>query len=237
MRKVKTMKFDYRYKKFSVLGDSISTLLGYSEPDYAAFYDTSHKIKSGVLTPSDTWWGIVIERLGGELLVNNSISGSTVTRHPLYEIPSYACSDERTSSLHKEEATPDVIMIYMGTNDWGSGVRVNDGERNSTSLFSPAYDTMLSKIKNNYPNAEIWCLTLPISSCESLSRFEFPYFFGGRHIDEYCEAIRSCAEKFGCRMIDLREFSSSEPYDTIDGFHPNAQGMQSIARGVLECIK
>ena len=73
------MKSDYKEKKFSILGDSISTLQGYSEPDYAAFYDTAHKLKSGVLTPSDTWWGIVIERLDGELLVNNSISGSTVT--------------------------------------------------------------------------------------------------------------------------------------------------------------
>ena len=231
------MKSDYKEKKFSILGDSISTLQGYSEPDYAAFYDTAHKLKSGVLTPSDTWWGIVIERLDGELLVNNSISGSTVTRHPLYEVPSYACSDERTSSLHRDEIAPDVIMIHMGTNDWGSGVRISDGERKSTALFSAAYRAMLSKIKNNYPSAEIWCLTLPISSYSSSSGFEFPYFYGGRHIYEYCKEIASCASEFGCRTIDLYEFSKSEPYDTIDGFHPNAQGMQSIAKGVLEHLK
>ena len=65
----------YKGKRFSVLGDSISTFDGYSEPDYAVFYDITHKLESGVLGPADTWWGRVIEHFGGELLVNNSFSG------------------------------------------------------------------------------------------------------------------------------------------------------------------
>ena len=59
---------NYQNKYFSILGDSISTLEGYSQPREAAFYSGERKLKSGVFTPSDTWWGQVIERLGGQLL-------------------------------------------------------------------------------------------------------------------------------------------------------------------------
>ena len=89
---------EYKNKLFSVLGDSISTFEGVSEPEFAAFYDNYNKLLGNIYSPKQTWWGIVIDTLGGELLVNNSISGSTVTWHPSYEISSYACSDERRQS-------------------------------------------------------------------------------------------------------------------------------------------
>jgi lysophospholipase L1-like esterase len=227
---------NYANKFFSILGDSISTFEGYSEPADAVYYDTPHKLASGILTRSDTWWGQVIKHLGGELLVNNSFSGSTVCWHPLYEIPSYACSDERTSSLGREGLSPDVIMVYIGTNDWGSGTRVFADERfgtieNETTLFMSAYRIMLEKIKANYPNAEIWCFTLAISKCTARPTFSFPYYYGGRNITEYCEAIRACAREFGCRVIDL--YDKAEPYDTIDCFHPTAEGMKTIADAVI----
>ena len=230
----------YKGKKFSILGDSISTFQGYSEPEDAAFYDISRKLESEIITPADTWWGQVIEYLGGELLVNNSISGSTVCRNPFYEVPSYACSKERTSSLAKGDVLPDVIMIYMGTNDWGRGTRIhceelNDGAEESLELFSVAYRTMLKELKQNYPDAEIWCFTLPISCCTSREGFAFPYCYGGRHIDEYCQEIRCCASELGCRLIDIRSYN--RPYDTIDGFHPNAEGMKTIANSVIGGIE
>ena len=69
---------NYQNKLFSVLGDSISTLWGYSVPDYAAYYDLSNALAADILSKADTWWGDVIEYLGAELLVNNSFGGSTV---------------------------------------------------------------------------------------------------------------------------------------------------------------
>ena len=230
----------YKGKCFSILGDSISTLQGYSEPEYAIFYDTARKLESGVLTSLDTWWGQVIKQLEGKLLVNNSFSGSTVCWHPLYEVASYACSTKRTSSLRKEGVSPDVIMIYMGTNDWGCGTRIYYDEKydcseDNPALFSVAYRKMLVKLKNNYPEAEIWCFTLPISCCSSMEGFAFPYCYGGRHIDEYCQEIRACAAELGCRLIDLH--AHDEPYDTIDGFHPNASGMRTIANAVIGGIE
>ena len=227
---------DYTNKYFSILGDSISTLEGYSEPKGAEFYELSYKLASGVFTLLDTWWGQVIDRLGGKLLRNNSISGSTVCWHPSYEIPSYGCSDERTSSLGKEGLNPDVIMVFLGVNDWGAGLPIRShntlqAETENPADFLSAYQKMLQKLKRNYPNAEIWCLTLPVSRCAEKGIEEFPYYYGGRHIAEYCEAIQEAAQEYGCRVIDL--YAKKEPHDTIDGFHPNANGMMVLAEGVL----
>lgn len=222
---------NYEQKYFSVLGDSISTLRGYSIPEDAAFYTHSNCLETGVFIPSDTWWGQVIERLGGKLMVNDSFSGSTVCKHPQYEVPSYACSTERTSDLGKYGCTPDVIMIFMGINDWGRGTPIASESEDDLSRFSCAYEKMLKRLKEHYPEAELWCLTLPVSTCSESKAFRFPYSYGGIHIEEYSECIRSCVRKNNVRLIEL--YDPEKPYDTVDGFHPTARGMQTLAEAVL----
>ncbi len=225
----------YNGKYFSVLGDSVSTFEGFTEPDYAVFYMFGQKIASDVLSYPDTWCGRVINALGGKLLVNNSFSGSTVTWSPSYEIQSYACSDERTSSLDKGGVLPDVIMVFMGINDWGMGrPPVNSGAGEDLTVFPDAYSEMLEKLKNNYFDADIWCFTLPISRFSAKKDFVYPYEYGGIHISKYCDAIRDCAKRSGCKLIDL--FANAEPYDTTDGMHPNKEGMLAIADGVLKSL-
>ena len=221
-----------------MLGDSISTLEGYSKPYYAAFYEGRQKFKTGVFLPEDTWWGQVIARLGGELLTNDSFSGSKVIKSVGCEIPSYACSDERTSALSDRGVHPDVIMVYMGTNDWGGGVRVTpscEAETGDVGVFSVAYACMLEKLRENYPRAEIWCFTLAVSMQSRREDFVFPYRYGGRHIEEYCDTIRTCAKAYGCRLVDL--YRVGVPYDTNDGFHPNAEGMKTLADAVLKALE
>lgn len=227
----------YKNKYISVLGDSISTFEGVSEPNGAAFYDTGRKLLSNVLTASDTWWGAVVEQLGARLLINNSISGSTVTWHPAYEIQAYGCSDERTSSLSRDGVLPDVIFVYLGTNDWSMGVPLlkdNKTEKNELAVFSCAYQTMLEKLHANYPKAEIHCLTLAVSRFSKSEAFEFPFCRGGVHISEYCDIIKACASKTDCKVIDL--YNNAEPYDTVDGVHANGVGMNTIANAVLKSL-
>ena len=225
----------YKNKYFSVLGDSISTLAGYNPPQCAVYYDWEHKRMADIFAPEDTWWGKVIDALQGKLLVNNSYSGSTVSKHPSYEVPSYGCSDARTADLGAG-ISPDVVMIFMGFNDWGSGVTLQpQGEEKAHYSFAGAYEIMLDKIRKNYPQAEIWCLTLPRSCLQRDSQREIPVLRAGRHIQEFNAVIRACAEKAGCKTVDL--WNPAVPYDTIDGFHPNAAGMAVIARCVLENVE
>ena len=226
---------NYQTKIFSIFGDSISTMEGCSVPAEAVFYEGMMRYQSGVYTQKESWWGQVLAGLGGRLLVNDSFSGSTVVKRAGYEIPSYGCSVERTSSLGKGNVVPQVIFVFMGTNDWGYGVKIypSEGEENDLGVFSVAYGKMLENLRSNYPCAEIVCFTLP--QCLEEHREQKGVFSPvGRSLGAYCEAIRACAFACGCEVVDL--YSCCPPFETVDGFHPNAQGMKTIARAVLSAL-
>lgn len=230
----------YFRKQFSILGDSISTLDGYNPKGYIVFYSGDNCVKSGVSEMADTWWGKVIDFFGGELLVNNSWSGSRVTRLPDSEIlfPS-GCSDERTGNLHINNVKPDVVIIYLGINDWAFGEeeyytdKVLDDDYHCIS-FDFAYSTMIDKIKSNYSNAEIWCCTLNTAFVSSNPFFSFPHKYGGSHIEEYNKIIINTALLCNCKIIDLYDYNM--PYDSIDGFHPNKDGMNTLATMIIRSI-
>lgn len=230
----------YFGKQFSVLGDSISTLDGYNPLGYNLFYFGENCFRSGVREMKDTWWGKVIDFFGGELLVNNSWSGSRVTQLPGSDslFPS-GCSDERTGNLHISNVVPDVIIVYLGTNDWANGVPIEiDGctllGHEYNDIFVSAYGNMIRKIRSNYPNAEIWCCTLCATFMSSDPSFHFPYKYNGNYINKYNQIIETVANQQNCKLIDL--FSYSVPYDSIDGSHPNADGMNTLATLMIRSI-
>ncbi|MBO4934980.1 MAG: SGNH/GDSL hydrolase family protein [Clostridia bacterium] len=232
----------YAGKAFSILGDSISTLEGYNPDGYNLYYYGTNSWIVRVLKPLDTWWGKVIDRLGGRLLVNDSWSGSRVTRIPYYDeqFPS-GCCDERTGGLHVGDALPDVIIVYLGTNDWGFGARPDmtreeyyDGDEDIASgitdtVFSEAYAMMLGKLRRNYPEAEIWCCTLGTTFIPGRPDFVFPPVCEGVHVETFNDIIRQAVEDEGgnVRLIDFYGFHT--PYSSVDGTHPDADGMESLA--------
>lgn len=222
----------YKNKAFSILGDSVSTLEVFNPPECAVFYDWENKCFSGVYAPEDTWWGQVIAALGGELLVNHSWAGSLVCRHPDCENQSYGCSNARTAALGTEDRQPNVILILMGFNDrsWGMQVEPGEGE-GGADVFSTAYALMLEKLKRNYPQAEIWCLTLPRSGRTYDGGDLTP---SGHPVREYNRVIRACGKAAGCRIVDLERTETL--YETMDGYHPTAEGMKVIARAVLDVL-
>ena len=227
---------NYQNKYFSILGDSISTLAGYNPPENAVFYDWGNKRLAGIYAPEDTWWGRVIDRLGGRLLMNESWSGSLVCKHPDCQIESYGCSDSRTGGLGIGGTAPDVVMVLMGLNDFGWAMPPASAvAEENLAVFSVAYETMLRKIKTNYPNAEIWCLTLPVGYMHSNPDYAPLLIRGGWHLQEYCRVIRTSAAAAGCKLLDI--FNPDRPYDTMDGYHPTAEGMQTLADAVLEQLR
>lgn len=225
----------YCGKKFSILGDSISTLNGYNPHGYKVFYDEDNCKRANIEDYTDTWWGEVIKFFGADLLVNNSWSGSRVTKPRIQEelFPS-GCSDERTSSLHINSEKPDVIIIYLGTNDWAFGAKTGEEIRlmdcDENELFEDAYRMMLKKIKTNYPESEVWCCTLSETFISNRPDFSFPHKYAGIHIEDYNEIIRRTVRETDCKLIDL--YHMKMPYDSIDGSHPNRNGMKTIAASV-----
>lgn len=228
----------YVGKQFSILGDSISTLEGYNPRNYNIFFDEMKCQQAEIFSPTNTWWGKIIDFYGGELLVNNSWSGSRVAKLPGKDrlFPS-SCSNERTGKLHfhiadNKEVLPDVIIIYMGTNDWAFGTPLQDNGNNPLYSFECAYNHMLNSIHSNYPNAEIWCSSLMTTYMSKNSKFVFPYAPSGKHIEMYNALIEKAVVKLSAegakvRYLDLYKYNI--PYDSIDGSHPNRKGMEIIA--------
>ena len=240
-RKFSSWQLENKYfgKQFSVLGDSISTLDGFNPKGYKVFYAGDNCVKSGVVKATDTWWDKVIGFFGGELLVNNSWSGSRVTKlNDKEQLFPSGCSDERTAALHINAVKPDVILVYLGTNDWAFGAKTGNETRilgeDSNELFDEAYDRMLKKLKSNYPESEIWCCTLCETHISKRPDFQFPHKYAGTHIEEYNEIIRDVVRCNGCRLIDLYHYKIA--YDSIDGSHPTNVGMNTIATMVIRSI-
>lgn len=221
----------YKGKKISIFGDSISTLQGYNPQGYKLYYHEERYEKFGVRNPEDTWWGKVIAHFGGELLVNNSWSGSRVALDPDSEgiFPS-GISDERTFGLHKNETNPDVIIVYLGTNDWLKGTPVLE--------FKKAYKLMLSKLRANYPECEIWCCTLNKTFVSKDPNFVFEVFYKSwvqHEMEEYNQYIRQYAAEYNCRLVET--YKQKVPYDTREGLHPNKEGMQTIGELVIRGVE
>ena len=221
------MTYMQNNKYISILGDSISTYIGYQPYGYKVYYREDRLYDNELESVDDTWWMQVIDALGGTLCVNNSYSGSTV-RGGFFPA---ACSDERCSSLHGEHA-PDLILLYIGTNDRGYNVPLGMEEPLDSETFYGAYRLMLQKIKRNYPSAKIVCATLPMGKLQ-----------GGGDLDDifkredtrFDEAIKRAVREENCILADIASFK--EPYESLDYAHPTKNGHRTLAELWLKALR
>ena len=227
-------------KKISILGDSISTLEGISDnvaynttlsPNQSRYYakDVAYTTTEATLELTsweDTYWGQTVNDLNLELCVNNSWRGTSVSTA---RGASSCTSGTRATQLHNdnENINPDIIVIYIGTNDKSASAPVlgydsiddlYDGTSYTAdcSYFDVAYATMVLKVKNKYPNADIYLCNLIYNDTLGQS---------------YNESIEKIATEFDCNIVD---FSTLVPVwswsgHTMDGLHPNKDGFDLMA--------
>ena len=211
-------------KQISIIGDSISTYYGFVPDGYKVYYNEQIALKNQLTSVDDTWWRIVCKHLGAEICVNNSYSGSRVSGNGF----ECASSDERTSSLHTEGTTPDLILLYIGVNDFGRGIGIKENPFfYKEAIFYEAYKNMLHKIMHNYPDSQIVCATLMKSSVKGNPQWEYPRSKTGISLEEYNEAIREIANNLGVLVADLEALNT--PYETLDTLHPTKEGHRTIA--------
>lgn len=211
-------------KQISIIGDSISTYYGFVPDGYKVYYDEKKAKENQLTSVNDTWWRIVCSHLGAEICVNNSYSGSRVSGNGF----PCASSDERTSSLHTENATPDLILLYIGANDFGRGIGVKENPFfYKEAVFYDAYKNMIQKIIRNYPDSQIVCATLMKSSVKNNPEWEYPRSKTGISLEEYNKAIREIANNLDVLVADLAALNT--PYETLDTLHPTKTGHKTIA--------
>ncbi|MDE7132189.1 MAG: SGNH/GDSL hydrolase family protein [Lachnospiraceae bacterium] len=229
----------------SILGDSISTYDGWIPEGFNVFYPLD-----GELTDvSQTWWKSLIDDTGMELCANNSSSGSTCSGDSLsIDDPMFGCSDGRLSFLAGSQGRlPDVIVIYMGTNDLLKGVPIgdNDGtklvEEGNVENFSDAYCLMLDKLASYYPTAQIFCCTLaPVGDWGTDQPFVIFENHLGLTAEEYSNQIKVIADSKGATVIDLYHCGitiDNLAEMTTDGVHLTLVGMECVKEKVLVALQ
>lgn len=228
----------------SILGDSISTYDGYIPEGFAVFYPLGGEVTD----VSQTWWMRLLEDTGMELCSNDSSSGSTCVGDSLSpDNPQYGCSGYRISLIAgKQGKMPDVIIVYMGTNDLliGAPLGDNDGtklvDEGMVENFSDAYTLILDALESNYPAAQIYCCTLaPVGDWGTDSPFVIFTNYLGLTAEDYSKQIQIIADNRGIPVIDLYhcgiEIDNLHEM-TTDGVHMTPAGMECVERAVLSSM-
>ena len=215
----------YNGKTISILGDSISTFSGYIPSGNETYYP-----RDTIQNVSDTWWMKLITALGMTLNINNSWSGSRVTTTD---------GDESAGCMTRCQnlgTNPDVIIVYMGINDFINEVALGTYDGNSglpsvTNTFREAYAIMLDKILTAYPTSELYVCTLP--QCERDGSRGFPEINGnGVSLNTFNRAIRDLADAFGVKVLEHNKcgltYQNMATYDPNE-LHPNKIGHSLMA--------
>lgn len=141
------------------------------------------------------------------LLVNGSSSGATVAGDSTgTEDPQCACNEFRTGGLAGPDgASPERIIVYLGENDVLQTVPLgdNDGTKpvaeGKVTTFSDAYTLMLDKLQVKYPEAQIYCCTLPQMGNFGTDTPFVEFVNGlGLRAQDYGNVIAKIAEARGC---------------------------------------
>lgn len=213
----------------SFVGDSISTfydenssvnsLYGGNNQYYYPIY--SQTVKSVELT----WWHQTYTRLGLKLGVNNSWSGSAA-----YGSGNSAGMSENRLKTLGDNGTPNIVVIYLGTNDNVNGHTVEN--------LKLAYVKMIDYITENYIDfsnntAKVPYIYLVTNGYSGYSGYNYTE---ERRL-EYNEMFKSLSKTYkNVRIFDLALHITKDNYSKClgDGLHYNADGMKLIADKLVE---
>lgn len=218
----------------SILGDSISTYEGLMPPGFAVWYAGDILRMNGLTSPRDLWWSQVIDALGGTLCANDSYSGSLVTGT---SFPS-ACSPRRIEALRSATGDPDLVLVYLGINDFGYGTpdRMSyPPVPTNPMIFYDAYALMIERARRRCPHTTFVCATLLKSAVSGgqLWDLDAPNV-SGMTLERTNDSIRRAALAEGAIVADLA--AGGERYASLDGIHPTKEGHATLARQWLRAL-
>ena len=207
-------------KRFSVLGDSFSSLVGTVDPetnDVWPDYDTI-----GVTSPEQMWWHKVSLQTGWALEKNNSFSGSLICNLNAANYYGPHSFIRRMDNL----GNPDVIFVLGGTNDVWDGAEFGDyvyadWTEEQLCQIRPAVAYLMHHLQRLYPRAEIYFM-IDMDLCS-----------GGIEesiLQNYIDSAHHIAKHYGIKCIDLYDIHKR-------WWHPDAKGQDDIARQVMEALQ
>lgn len=202
-------------KVLAVLGDSYSTFVDYMQPDTnLVWYAKKHEKNTDVRRVEQTWWHRLCKANGLKLGVNNSYSGATICNTG-YGGNDY--SDRSFVTRAKYLGTPDIIVVFGGTNDAWAKVPIGEYKyegwtQQDLYKFRPAMACLLNKLQGHYPNVDIYVvinseLSEPITT-----------------------SMQTVADHYGVRWILLKDIAKQAS-------HPTVKGMEQICEQLKDIVK
>lgn len=206
-------------RSVSILGDSYSTYKDFVVPDTNYVWYPSQKYspeKGGndVQNVRQTWWHQFLSKGNFRLCQNNSFSGATICNTG-YHGEDY--SDRSYVTRHRYLGSPDIIIVFGGTNDsWAKSpvgeYKYADWTPQDLYQFRPALACLLSSLQDRYPGTELYVV---INS--ELS-------------EAVTESLRTISDHYGVRWIQLHDIDKQWG-------HPSQLGMTQIAQQLADVIK
>ena len=212
-------------KNLLILGDSYSTFEGYVPEEYNPYYHRIYgedHVGSDVTDVSMTWWGILTEELGLNVVRNDSWSGSTVSYTAYHgidcsETSSFITRFERmVNEGFFENNEIDTVIVFGGTNDaWARTPlgedKFKDHAREDLYFILPAVGYLVKRLTEVLPQAKILFV---INSGISIA---------------VREGIKRACNHFSIPYAELVSITKHRG-------HPNAAGMREIAEQVKEAL-
>jgi hypothetical protein len=205
--------------RVTIFGDSYSTFEGYLTPaTNETWYwkaDSPHRNqKNDVTKVEETWWWQVIDKMGWELEMNNSYSGSTVGYFG-YQNENYQPRSFNTRVENLGE--PDVILSCCITNDSWTGEKLGhykyaNWTENDMWYFRPAMARLCSMLKQNYPMAKTYII------------------LNTQLKPEFGESLQIICKHYGIPVIVLHDIDKQQG-------HPSIAGHKAIAEQVVDYLK
>lgn len=217
-------------KKFSVLGDSLSTYKGYNTDASSNATLINNKTyyngKNIIRNVKHTWWMRTINKTRMKLLVNNSSSGSKIKG--IGNISNSTIDEAigiRSENLHNniKNINPDIIAVFIGINDYNANTNLKE--------FAKSYEILIKKIINKYKKSEIFLFTL------------LPNKNTKNDLEEYNNEIIKISKKYNLNIVDLYNKSkikskNIKKYTSDDkNLHLNSKGMKKVSKVFIKQLK
>lgn len=211
-----------------------------------------------------TWSELLCEKAGAEWLCDTAWSSARMTTGNGTDARQIAgstgYSDCTIGRLRKRNddgswTNPDVVIIYMGTNDMTHSAYARIDDINIMNgipqddlidglhQFRAAYYRCIQKIRTAYPGAYVFCCTLNVF--KRINYAQFPTNNGLYTLPQMNNAIREIADTMGCGLIEFDKdgitFENCYPTYISDSAltptHPNETGHMVMAEKALADIK
>ncbi len=209
-------------KTFSILGDSISTFDHCNPPENEVFYP---KEGCDVLAREHTWWHLLTEETKLNLIMNESYSGSRISR-----TGSRPPSSSFLSQTRQERLSGDIIIVFGGTNDFGQTENPAPLE-----VFRDAYDRLVREMLQIHQGSKLYFCTPLQRTDRSLDDFNIHLWSQ----NDLAITIRTIVKNYPeATLIDLASYPIKNGDGMLfDGLHPTSQGMRRIADLIKEALK